>query len=91
MVNTHLAYPELTLDKFSGTDPDQDADTFFQLIERKMNFALTHAPADPDDLVSYNFRKKTLHFLPYLKDTQQTGTKKMSTTPPIAQPPVNSS
>ena len=25
MANTHLAYPDLALDKFSGTDPDQDS------------------------------------------------------------------
>ena len=60
MANNHLGYPDLALDKFSGTDPDQDAESFVQLIERKINFALGDAPADPDDLVSYTFRKKTL-------------------------------
>ena len=60
MANTHLAYPDLALDKFSGTDPDQDAECFVQLIERKINFALGDAPADLDDLVSYTFRKKAL-------------------------------
>ena len=60
MANTHLAYPDLALDKFSGTDPDQDAESFVQLIERKINFALGDAPADPDDLISYTFRKKAL-------------------------------
>ena len=39
MANTHLAYPGLALDKVSGTDPDQDAEFFVQLIERKINFA----------------------------------------------------
>ena len=60
MANTHLAYPDLALDKFSGTDPDQDDEFFVQLIERKINFALGDAPADSDDLVSYTFRKKAL-------------------------------
>ena len=60
MENTHLAYPDLAFDKFSGTDPDQDADSFVQLIERKINIALGDAPADLDDLVSYTFRKKAL-------------------------------
>ena len=60
MANTHLAYPDLALDKFSGTDPDQDAESFVQLIERKINFALGDAPVDPEDLVSYTFRKKAL-------------------------------
>ena len=60
MANTQLAYPDLALDKFSGTDPDQDAESFVQLIEREINFALGDAPADPDDFVSYTFRKKAL-------------------------------
>ena len=60
MANTHLAYPDLALDKFSGLDPDQDAEFFVQLIERKVNFALGDATADPDNLVSYTFRKKAL-------------------------------
>ena len=28
----HLAYPDLAVDNFSGTDPDQDAESFIQLI-----------------------------------------------------------
>ena len=60
MAETHLAYPDLALDKFFGTDQDQDAESFVQLIERKVNFALGDAPADLDDLVSYTFRKKAL-------------------------------
>ena len=60
MDNTHLAYPDLAIDKFSGTDPDQDAESFIQLIERKINFALGDAPADAGELVNYTFRKKAL-------------------------------
>ena len=60
MANTHLAYPDIALDKFSGTDPDQDTESFVQLLERKINFALGDGPADPDDLISYTFRKKVL-------------------------------
>ena len=60
MAATHLAYPDLALDKFSGTDPDQDAEPFTQLMERKINFALGDAPANPDALANYNFRKKAL-------------------------------
>ena len=60
MANTHLAYPDLALDKFSGTDRDQDAESFVQLIERKINFALDDASADPDDLISYTFREIAL-------------------------------
>ena len=46
MANTHLAYRDLALDKYSGTDPDQVAESFVQLIKRKINFALGDAPAD---------------------------------------------
>ena len=60
MANTHLAYPDLALNKFSGTDPNQDAESSVQLIERKINFAFRDAPADLDDFVSYTFRKKAL-------------------------------
>ena len=58
MANSHLPYPDLALDKFSGTDPDPDAEFFVQLMETKINFALGDAPADPDDLISFTFRKK---------------------------------
>ena len=60
MANTHLAYLDLAIDKFSGTDPDQDAQSFIQLIERKINFALGDAPADAGELVNYTFRNKAL-------------------------------
>ena len=53
MANTHLVYPNLALDNFSGTDPDQNAESFIQLIQRKFNFA-------PDEMVNYTFRKKAL-------------------------------
>ena len=90
MANTHLAYPDLALDKFSGTDPDQDAESFVQLIERKINFALGDAPADPDDLVSYTFRKKHLSLL-YFEDQQQSGTKITLRMSPLGQTHENSS
>ena len=60
MAAAHLAYPDLAVDKFSGTDPDQDAQSFIQLIERKINFALGDAPADAGELANYTFRKKAL-------------------------------
>ena len=60
MANTHLAYPDLAIDKFSGTDPDQDAESFIQLIERQFNFALGDAPGDAGELANYTFRKKAL-------------------------------
>ena len=30
MAATHLAYPDVALVKFSGTDPDQDAESFIE-------------------------------------------------------------
>ena len=61
MANTHLAYPDLALDKFSGTHPDQDAEAIIRLIECKINFALgTEPDAADDEHVIYLFRKKAL-------------------------------
>ena len=60
MPNTYLAYPDPAIDRFSGADFDQDAESFIQLIERNINFALGDAPADAGELVNYTFRKKTL-------------------------------
>ena len=59
MANAHLAYPDLALDKFSGTDPDQDAEAFIRLIECKINYALGTEPEVADlEHVIYLFRKK---------------------------------
>ena len=64
MANAHLAYPDLALDKFSGTDPDQDAEAFIRLIECKINFALgTESEVADLEHVIYLFRKKA--FFPH--------------------------
>ena len=61
MANAHLAYPDLALDKFSGKDPDQDAEAFMRLIECKITFALRTEPeAAADEHVIYLFREKAL-------------------------------
>ena len=52
MANTHLAYPDLAIDKFSGIDPDKDAESFIQLVEQKINFALRDAPGDNGELAN---------------------------------------
>ena len=39
MARTHYVYQDIALDKFSDTDPSQDAELFFEPIERKMSFA----------------------------------------------------
>ena len=60
MAAAHLAYADLAVDKFSGTDPDQDAESLIQLIERKINFALGDAPGDAAEMANFTFRKKAL-------------------------------
>ena len=60
MANTHLAYPDLAIDNFSGTDPDQGAESFIQINERTINFALGDAPGDAGEMANYTFRKKAL-------------------------------
>ena len=61
MAQPHLAYPDLALDNFSGTDPDQDAKVFIRLIECKIIFALGTQPNEADaEHVIYLFRKKAL-------------------------------
>ena len=51
MAHTYLANPDIALDKFSGTDSDQDAESFFQLIEPRISFAFGDARGDTDDVV----------------------------------------
>ena len=73
MAAAHLAYPDLAVEKFCGTDPDQDAESFIQLIERKNNFSLGDAPVDAGELVNYTFRKKARCFLLYFEDQPLSG------------------
>ena len=61
MANRHLAYPDLALENFFGTDIDQDAEEFIRLIECKINFALgTEPEAAADEHDIYVFSKKDL-------------------------------
>ena len=60
MAAAHLACPDLAVDKVSGTDRDQDAESFIQLIELKINFALGDARGDAGELANYTHRKKAL-------------------------------
>ena len=46
--------------KLSGTYPGEDAESFIQLIERKIIFAPGDAPGDAVELANYTFRKKAL-------------------------------
>ena len=59
MAQPHLAYPDLAVDIFSGTDPDQDAGAFIHLIECKTKFVLGTEPHATDaEHAIYRFRKK---------------------------------
>ena len=60
MAATHLAYLDLAIDKSSGTDPNQNAETFIQLLERKINFPLVDALGNAGELAIYIFRKDAL-------------------------------
>ena len=61
MAIIHLAYPDLALDKFSGTDLDQDAEAFIRVLECKINFALgTEADEVDAEHAIYLFKKKGL-------------------------------
>ena len=37
LAQPHLAYPDISLDQFSGSGPDQDAEAFIRLTECKIN------------------------------------------------------
>ena len=74
MASTHLADPDLAIDKYSSTDPGKDAEAFIQLIERKVNFALGDAPGVAGELANYTFRRKAL-FLVYSEDQPPSGTR----------------
>ena len=70
MANVLLAYPDLALEKFSGTDPDQDAEAFIHLIECMINFALgTEPEAGELEHAIYLFRKKA--FFPHSSEDPQ--------------------
>ena len=61
LAQPHLASTDMALDKFSGTDPDQDAEAFNPLKQCQNNFALGTEPDHADaEHVMYLFRKEAL-------------------------------
>ena len=58
MAENTLSFPDLTLDNFSGNDPDQDAKSFLLTIENKINFSLGSRATDVAERSRYLFRKK---------------------------------
>ena len=59
---TNFVDPDLGIDKFSGTHPDQHAESSVKFLERKMNSALGDAPTGLQALTDYTFREKALFF-----------------------------
>ena len=56
-----VAYPDIALEKFTGLGPSEDAQEFFSLIQRKIQFSLgTRDPADADLQAAYDARQKAL-------------------------------
>ena len=57
-----ISFPDLALDKFSGSDPDQDAKSFLKLKENKINFSMGIEPADNTNnrQTEFRFRRKAL-------------------------------
>ena len=76
MTAAHLAYTDLAVDKFSGTDNNQDVESFVQLIERKINFALEMPPQTPNNWpTTFSTRKRS--FLLHLEVQLPNGMKAM--------------
>ena len=60
MAATHIAYPDLAIDKFSGRDCDQDAKSNIILIEPKIIIDRGDTPGDAGELANYTSRRKVL-------------------------------
>ena len=58
MAQNTVSFPDLTLDKFSGNDPDQDAKSFLLTVENKINLSFGSRPTDNAEKARYLFRKK---------------------------------
>ena len=56
-----VTYSDIALEKFTGLDPSIDAQEFFSLIQRKIQFSLgTRDPVDADLQAAYDARQKAL-------------------------------
>ena len=56
-----VAYTDIALEKFTGLDLSEDAQEFFSLIQRKIQFPLgTRDPADAGLQAAYDDRQKSL-------------------------------
>ena len=56
-----VAHPDIALEKFTGLDPSGNAQEFFSLIQKKIQFSLgTRDPADAGLQAAYDTRQKAL-------------------------------
>ena len=55
-----VAYPDISLEKFTGLDPSDDVADFLSLIERKIEFSLGLRPGAGDAQNAYDARRKAL-------------------------------
>ena len=56
-----VAYPDIASEKLTGLDPPEDAQKFFNLIQRKIQFSLgTRDPADAGLQATYDARRRAL-------------------------------
>ena len=55
-----VAYPDISLEKFTGLDPSEDVVDFLSLIERKIEFWLGPEPGAGDAQNAYDARRKAL-------------------------------
>ena len=56
-----VAYPDLTLEKFTGLDPAKNLTDFWNLMENKVSFSLGVRPtADGDLQTAYDSKRKAL-------------------------------
>ena len=60
MAENTVSIPELSLDKFSGNNPDQDAKSLLLTVENKINFSLGSRPTEVAVRAHYLFREKAL-------------------------------
>ena len=59
MVNI-VAYPDISLEKFTGLDPSEDVADFLSLIERKSELSFGVRPVLGDARNDYDARRKEL-------------------------------
>ena len=55
-----VAYPDISLEKFTSVDPSEDVEEFLSLLERKIEYSLGVRPGAGDAQNAYDARRKAL-------------------------------